>query len=458
MNSHQPRIPPMKSNLAILFFAPCFAFTSLAFADESVTVIATVVDDETGKPITAMMIQAGKIDAKDPKKITWGYSERNTRSKTGRISTNIRWSQGWTARVVADGYLPYPILTKAPKPGEKRIEMEIRLKKGKPVTGTIVDHNGKPVSKAKVFAVSARGLNLYDGEARDRYDGNKIDTRAKYVETDKDGKFQIHPGGSSSIAVCAPTIDAYAVAIDPSKPKPLQIKLPAPTKVKIKFEIPHAGEESDVFYQFLSHLSEGYKKINSTRTLKVKNGQTVELNSLPPGKYQFVRQKMHHFGSIGMGAMLDRTFIEVKSGETTEINFVRSKGKRLEGVVRLPKEANLGGVILTVLSLDEKPQPWSKVHKNRVIYSSQLIAGKPQKTIEAKEVAFKTEFLNPGKYVVRVVGYKRLTPAEMRMSGWRLPEFEVTTKTVTVTESGAPNMMIIELKPRDKSKPAKPIF
>ena len=243
-----------------------FVSNTLIQAQEPITVSGKVLDDETGKPITAMMIQSGKIDAKDPKKITWGYTHRNTRSKTGRFSTSIRWSQGWTARIVADGYIPQPVLKREPKLGEAKIEVEIRLKKGQPVSGQIVDHLGKPVKDAKVYAVSARGLNFFDGEARERYGTGKIDDRAKYVKTDASGKFKIHPGGMGTIVVCAPTIDAFAHKCDLASTETARIQLPKPTKVKITYDIPMADEEMEIFYQFLSHLSEGYQKIESTRS------------------------------------------------------------------------------------------------------------------------------------------------------------------------------------------------
>lgn len=427
------------SSLLLVLFS-----SSTLDADDRVRVQGTVVDDETGAPLTEIMIQAGKIDPKDPKKITWGYSESRVRSKTGRFSTSVRWAQGWTARIVVDGYLPQPVITKAPAVGETQLEVVIRLKKGKPVSGTIVDHLGKPVAGAKVFAVSARGLNLYDGQARDRYGEGKIDNGAKYVETDQQGKFKIHAGGSSSLAICSDTVDAYAQKIDPSNPKPLKIRLPEPTIVKITYDIPGAGPETKIFYQFLAYLSEGYKNISSTREIKVTNGQTLVLKSLTPGKYQFSRNKMHHYGSVGRGVMLDRTFIEIKPGQTHEIKFVRQNGKRLEGVVRFPKVHELAGVILSVQSVDQVPQPWSK-YKGHIVYSSHLIAGRPQATIKESEAAFKTEMLAPGKYKVRVVAYKRMTKDEMRFSGLRAPNYDVTTKVITVTKAGAPNMMIINL-------------
>ena len=174
------------------------AVCSFAFQapDGRIKIVGKVVDDETGKPITQMMIQAGRMDPDDPRKVTWGYSERNTKSKTGRFSTTVRWSQGWTARIIADGYEPQPVIREAPKLGQKEIEVEIRLKPGKPIRGIITDHLGKPVSGINVFSISPRGLNLYGGNSHDRYD-DKIDTGAKFVTTKADGTFELPSGGAA---------------------------------------------------------------------------------------------------------------------------------------------------------------------------------------------------------------------------------------------------------------------
>ena len=96
---------------------------------DSVEVFGKVVDAETGKPIEGFITQAGKFDPKDPKNVTWGYTE--TRTSSSSFSATIRWNEGWTARILADGYVPQPILNEAPPAGKDRIEMVIRLKKGR---------------------------------------------------------------------------------------------------------------------------------------------------------------------------------------------------------------------------------------------------------------------------------------------------------------------------------------
>lgn len=64
-------------------------------------------------------MQTGKFDPADPTKVTWGYSEGRFSATDGSFSTTIRWGDGWGARIIADGYLPQPVLIKSP-PEPKR--------------------------------------------------------------------------------------------------------------------------------------------------------------------------------------------------------------------------------------------------------------------------------------------------------------------------------------------------
>ena len=130
---------------------------------QSVEVVGKVVDAETGKVIEAFITQAGKFDPKDPKNVTWGFSE--TRNTSGDFRATIEWNEGWTARILADGYVPQPVLSEAPPAGKDRIETVIRLKKGRTVRGRVLDSLGKPVKDASVFAVRSNGMILAGGRA-----------------------------------------------------------------------------------------------------------------------------------------------------------------------------------------------------------------------------------------------------------------------------------------------------
>src|ERR1700722_14325987 len=78
---------------------------------KSVEVVGKVVDAETDKPVEAFITQAGKFDPKDPKNVAWGFSE--TRCTSGNFSATITWNEGWTARILADGYVPQPVVSEA---------------------------------------------------------------------------------------------------------------------------------------------------------------------------------------------------------------------------------------------------------------------------------------------------------------------------------------------------------
>ena len=72
-------------------------------AAKTTSIRGKVFDDATGEPIQALITQGGKFDPTDPEKVTWGFSESRSSSRDGSFSTTIRWADGWTARIVADG-------------------------------------------------------------------------------------------------------------------------------------------------------------------------------------------------------------------------------------------------------------------------------------------------------------------------------------------------------------------
>src|SRR5262249_42693027 len=101
---------------------------------ETRTVRGKVVDDATGEPVGRFVLQGGKFEPPDSEKVTWGYWQRSC-SGGGLFDTTVRWPEGWTARVVADGYVPHPVLSSAPPEGKGDVEVTIRLKRGSKVRG-----------------------------------------------------------------------------------------------------------------------------------------------------------------------------------------------------------------------------------------------------------------------------------------------------------------------------------
>ena len=239
-----------------------------------------MVDDATGEPIGQLITQAGKFDPADPKKVTWGYSEGRSSARDGSFSTTIRWADGWTARILADGYIPQPVIASAPPDDKDEIEVVIRLKRGPKVRGVVLDHAGKPVKDAAVFAIGPTGVNLAGGQAA-------ATTRPRPVRTDADGRFELPTGEAKSLAVSHADFDAWPAAI-PAEGE-MTIRLPEPARVDIELAIDGADKESVIFYQLLTEGRPEFAGVRLERDVKIANPGKLSLAALPPGRYQLCR-------------------------------------------------------------------------------------------------------------------------------------------------------------------------
>ncbi|MBC7851884.1 MAG: hypothetical protein IAF94_00465, partial [Pirellulaceae bacterium] len=277
-------------------------------AAKTVTIRGKVVDDATGEPIGRLIVQGGKFEPADPKKVTWGYSEGRSSSSDGSFSTTIRWSEGWTARIVADGYVSQSVLAEAPPAGKDDVEVTIRLKRGLKVRGVVLDHTGKPVKNTAVFAIGPTGLNLAAGQAWSSIGGSN--DVAPPARTDEQGRFELPTGEAKSLAVSHATLDAWPAAI-PAKGD-VTIRLPQPARVEIELSIDGADKESTIFYQLLTGHTPEFAGLQSSREVQIANPGKLSLSALPPGKYQVCRQVMNRLSDLGTGAMLEREFFEVK--------------------------------------------------------------------------------------------------------------------------------------------------
>jgi hypothetical protein len=435
----------------------------LAVLPQSVEVVGKVVDAETGKPVEAFITQAGKFDPKDPKKVTWGFSE--TRNTSGDFSATIQWDEGWTARILADGYVPQPVLSEAPPAGKVRIETVIRLKKGRTVRGRVVDYLGKPVKDASVFAVRSNGMTLAGGRAVHSYDGEE-DRTVRAAKTDSEGRFELalsvpagqgrpagdtpKPAGATpGLAISSSALDAWPVPL-PEGDSEAVIRLPSPTRVEIRYDIKGSDDEASVFVQSVMHDVDAWKGFEIVRNFPIRNQGRVELTSLPPGRYQFARSRMIRHGNIGQGHFLDRQFVEVVSDKTTLISFVRTTGTRLAGSVEWDEGMKLTGVILGVRKVASPEDPPSErlfphLFDARLLRVSSNDGPQEKTEIVGNRGLFLTERIPPGTYEVHAEGYAPLTPEQERSTG--IVRATLTAQsTVTVPESGVVPSLKLELK------------
>ncbi len=384
------------------------------------TIRGTVVDDATGQPIGPITVQGGKFNLDNPSEVTWGYTESRSSRKNGQFRATVRWPEGWTARIIADGYIPQPVLTKAPLPGQDVIELVIRLKRGKLVKGRVLDHEGEPVQGAAVFAIGPTGLNLAGGKAWDSEDENR---RAKPVYTDEAGRFELHAGDATRLAVSCTTLDAWPLKIP--KDGDAIVRLPAPATFRIQYNIEGADAEAVIGYQLLNHVMPGFKGLESMHSHAIKNGGQLDLTAMTPCKYQIWRQQRHRIGEFGTGAMLDRQFFEIRPGETKTIRFVREKGSPLRGKVTGPEGTKLSGVVVSINSLDRWKDPFDG-HQWDTTFAS---------TKAATDGSFTTERIAPGRYLLTAEGYVPLTPQQRYSTGLITPTY-TAQMTIDVPESG----------------------
>ncbi len=419
-----------------------------------ITIYGQVIDDETGKPVTLFDTQGGRVDEKDPKKVEWGYWLRpNSGGSEGRFDVNVDWNAGWRARVVASGYLPQPILTEAPKPGQDKVEgLVVRLKRGRAVHGRVVDHADKPVKDAALFVVGSRPLDITGGQAlMNGAHGEVEDGSAGRHSTDADGKFTLTGIGedAKNIAISCSAVDLWIVPAPETDEaaKNFEIRLPEPGKLIVHYGIPGGPEETTIFLQLHTWDREGWKGVDNRRRPTVRQHGELVLDNMTPGLYEVVRDS---------GGFLDRRQVTIEPGTTVTSDFIRKAGAPITGrVVGLDREEVLKAKPTHINISVHKPGD----ERNPIAPKFASVQISPfDKDGKPSDGSFKTEIIPPGEYLVRASVFIEETPEQRNRTGIIPPGFEGEAK-VTVPEQGAPPPIEIQLKkwqykPFEFKKPA----
>jgi hypothetical protein len=105
----------------------------------------------------------------------------------------------------------------------------VRLKRGGKLRGVMLDHAGRPVAGARVYAAGARWFDLVDGEP-DRMQGAGGTFGGASATTDAEGRFSVTSGGGAAekIVVTASEGQMISVAAIPAGRKELKMTLPQP--------------------------------------------------------------------------------------------------------------------------------------------------------------------------------------------------------------------------------------
>jgi beta-lactamase regulating signal transducer with metallopeptidase domain/protocatechuate 3,4-dioxygenase beta subunit len=406
-----------------------------------------VVDDATGKPVSNFSVQGGRVDEKDLTKMTWGYTLQTTTNPnpTGRFSSRVDWSGGWRSRIVADGYVGEPIMLKLPDGNAKEFKgLVIRLKRGRRVSGHVLDHTGKPVSDAGVFVVGNPSVNLTGGNAMELAGGLHEDKKAVRFITDVSGAFIVTGIAEDRhhIAVTCPGLDLWVVEVpkEGGNIDDLTIRLPEPGKLVVHYDIPGAPEKAEIFLQYKTWELFQDSHVENHWYAPIRKQKETVLANLAPGPYVIDRTKNPGNAYEPARAMLDRREITIESGKTTTLDFVRPNGAPITGqVIGLDQgevaKAQPHRVEIRVVPMNE--DQWSSVAFDDITME------KGGKSIQSD---FITEQLSPGQYKVRVLVFVPETPEQMSSTGIVPPAFTGET-VVTVPGIGKPDLVKVELKP-----------
>jgi protocatechuate 3,4-dioxygenase beta subunit len=157
-------------------------------------VTGTVVDADTGKPINAFTLTPGILfaqrgEGQRPRPLYWESSRAGARTNAaGKFETQFDEPRdGHALRVNAEGYLPAD--SRVFKDDEGEIALEFKLKKGKPILGTLVAAaDGTPLAGADLVIVQpGPGMTYVRDGTTDHRDN------AAVARSDESGHYRIPP-------------------------------------------------------------------------------------------------------------------------------------------------------------------------------------------------------------------------------------------------------------------------
>ena len=164
----------------------------------------SVVDADTNEPVADFEIVNG-IRRDDERSLDWSRHHSSSVTNAGGAFSH-RWagygisyptSAAACIKIEAKGYLPSdPALLEL---GQTCASLTVRMKKGTPVTGTILQPDGSPAAKAQVALVRKGEKAFVD---RDQFSAESFAYQAEITTTaDADGRFEIPPTREEGLLV-----------------------------------------------------------------------------------------------------------------------------------------------------------------------------------------------------------------------------------------------------------------
>jgi len=446
--------------LAILGQAALPGSTALGQQPQSernrVWIQAHVVDDETGDPIESFTLQSGQVKGQDPVETSWrsirdvpnGYTMVNGkavlhRNPHGEFSHSVEVGvvgspeRGWL-RVVANGYEPQPVTDRPLDLADagKTIEVTVRLRRGRPLIGRVVDHAGRPAAGAKLFLIQPgdKNLRVVDDVVGEGFATGLHDPSVTWVVADEQGRFRITGvGDATTLGVSAPTLH-FGTAPIPARGEEMMVRLREPGTLRIPYAIDGDAPET-AFWLALKLPKDLDDRLSVTRNLVVANHGEAVLRDATPGEYTLWRSKTLTIGDRSWRTSIEHRTLIVEPGQTAVVDFTRLGGKPIAGEVSGPEG---GGALMLFVGIEPvRPlAPAGELPKFPLEKLDVVACGEGGR--------FQTAHMPPGAYVVHAEGYRsgpRYEPFGMMNNA---PDF-VGSTPVTVPPDGNPPKVKIQL-------------
>ena len=421
-----------------------------------------VVDDETGDPIKSFTLEHGRVKGQDRAEISWGGSSRSVpnsyRIINGKAfpvesppfgefadSLQIGGEESQWMRIVADGYEPHPVTDRPPGPMDagKTIEVTVRLKRGRPLVGRVLDHTGRPAAGAKLFLIRPGGMTIrvVDDIIGQGSETGLLDPAVTRAVADEQGRFHLTGvGDATAIGVSAASVHFWSAPIPPPGEEPT-VRLPEPAKIRIPYAIDGDAPESAFWLRLKppEHLAE---RLWVTRNLIVANREEVVLNDATPGEYTLWRIKTLTFGDHRWRTSVEHRILVVEAGHAVAADFARRGGGPIAGAVSGPE----GGEARMIFAGVE------------AVGAPAAAGGRPRSPLRMLDMVacgeggrFRTAQIPPGAYIVHAAGY-RTRPRYQPFGTFNdSPDF-IGSVPVTVPPDGNPPEVSIKLIEGEKPR------
>ncbi|MCY2964441.1 MAG: hypothetical protein NT069_12540, partial [Planctomycetota bacterium] len=438
-----------------------------------VTVVGRLLDDETGQPIEKAGWEWGMADPRKPDQISWGHSRSMGGSHPdGKFEMLLNIGANghhYPLRVYSAGYETTVVVDELAKPYPQKIERNVRLKRGRSITGVLRDHTGNPVANGWVFFIpKGHQTNIVEsvpGTDAHQLPANARDGAVSEVRTNENGTFALSTGVAGTLAASTDLVDLWPF------PLPVdgyaELKMPAPSYLVIDLTYWYLDELAQKEKRVISPNSEDpnqcwiqvdqsgsseplWKNLGYRRQMLVfakdpraklskgvivghvvewemekpipdvghnKNLSTKVRVALPPGNYRVQRLRTGPFAPV------DEQNVELKSGEDTILSWARGDGSSVRG------KANWPANMMFVRQPGEAPRKldWTVPSTATVWIAPVGADGKDGKPIDAAKIQADGSFfvptnLDPGKYKATARVSLPESDDSRRFRGYRGPD------------------------------------